>query len=102
MNYFTTAWAHNTIIIDREDQIYRSGSHYSDPGSIREEDVMRGEFTAFEETDNYIYSVGDATPSYDSNKLSKFTRDFIFIDKKYFVIFSLVDAQKYLCLIQDG
>lgn len=51
-----------------------------------------GEIKAFKLKDGYCYVVGDATKSYSSHKLKKFTRAILFIFPDYFIIFDKVSS----------
>jgi len=57
------------------------------PGSIY--DVGSG-IRAFESKEKYDYMKGDATNAYDSKKLSKFTRQIVWLKPNTFVIFDVV------------
>ncbi len=64
--------AHNSILVDGEGQMTRTP-------------LSHGEIISFDDTDDYTYSVGDATPAY-GGRLDRFLRRVLFIRPDVFVI----------------
>ncbi len=64
--------AHNSVLVDGEGQVKRSTG-------------ARGQITAFDDTDRYCYTVGDATEAY-GGRLKKFLRRVLFLRPDCFVI----------------
>ena len=64
--------AHNSVLVDGEGQVTRS------PAS-------QGRITVFDDTDEYCYTVGDATEAY-GGRLKKFLRRVLFLRPNCFVI----------------
>lgn len=64
--------AHNSILVDGEGQVKRSSA-------------SQGKIVAFDDTDEYCYSVGDATAAY-GGRLKKFLRRVLFLRPDCFVI----------------
>lgn len=67
--------------------LYKGNTHYYDKGKIEK----------YEDTTGYTYSVGDATNAYqnpltNTNKVSLFEREFIFLKPDYFVIFDRINS----------
>ena len=99
----------NTIIIDDEDQITSNANYTNTPtpseilaqwGDNSPNDI--GDLLRLESTSSYDYMLGDATNAYNPNKLSHFTREFVFLRPNYFVVFDRVNttsstySKKYL------
>ena len=70
--------AHNSILVDGEGQVPRS--HES-----------RGFIAAFDNTDEFAYTIGDATEAYDG-RLDRFERHVLFSRPDYFVIIDDLEA----------
>ncbi len=64
--------AHNSILVDGEGQMTRTP-------------LSRGRLAAFDDTDEYTYTVGDATEAY-GGRLDRFLRRILFIRPNVFVI----------------
>jgi hypothetical protein len=91
MNYYTRTIAHNSIcIFDTLDQYYYGttpvsndgGQIYSAPmmnyGDIFAHEFQRGHWIWYGSGNNYQYSIADARLSYDSLKVTRFLRRFLF------------------------
>ncbi|MFQ5964197.1 MAG: fibronectin type III domain-containing protein [Candidatus Scalinduaceae bacterium] len=93
---------HNTIIIDGEDQLTSTSVYSALPGNtpaaIRSswgENTPRdiADIIKVESSSSYDYMVGDATNAYNPDKLSHFTREFVFVRPNYFVVFDRVNTK---------
>ena len=70
--------AHNSILVDGEGQVKRSST-------------SRGRITAFDDQDEYCYTVGDATEAY-GGRLDMFLRRVLFLRPDTFVICDELDS----------
>lgn len=64
--------AHNTILVNKEGQIWGGGEAH-------------GRIIAYEEKDDYVYAAGEAAPAY-GNRLKRFERHIVFVRNGYIVI----------------
>ena len=54
----------------------------------------RSDLLAYEPTDDYVYTAGDATRAYLPEKLKEFTRAFLFLKPDIFVVFDRVESTR--------
>jgi hypothetical protein len=105
LNYFERTIAHNTITVMNPSettfspyandggQIMPSShelpTHYGDASQPL---YQRGEITAYEDSDTFAYTKGDATAAYAPGKVDLFTREFVYVKPDIFVILDRVKA----------
>ncbi|MCX6270804.1 MAG: heparinase II/III family protein [Bacteroidetes bacterium] len=106
MNYYTRTIAHNSICVYNPGDIYKygmttvsndGGQIYSDAlinyNSIFEPQYQRGKWIQYASGENYSYSLADAALSYDTAKLSRFTRRFLFFKPNKIIVLDHVDLK---------
>jgi len=89
-NYADQTMSHNSVLIDGVGQYqYRYWPLSKVGGSYHRVPHDRvGYIAAYDETDDYVYWVGDATNAYETVPyLKRFRRHVLFVKDKYFVIF---------------
>ena len=91
VSYYRHTVAHNSMLIDGNQHWY-----WPNPRNLEElqnEHFYRGFMERYGHEDpGYTYGLGDATEAYPDGKASNFTRQFVFINDKYFVVFDRVSA----------
>jgi len=91
MNYYHLTAAHNSILIDGDQR--DMGRNPRNLQELQSQAYNRGSITRYgHNASGYTYGLGDATKAYLSSKVSNFTRQFVLINEKYFVVFDRVSA----------
>ncbi len=107
-NYYTRAVAHNTVSIYRAGESFGTytnwaghtrniandgGQQNSDlPGGLSRWPTCdgtygyRGEIRDYEETPEYVHLIGDATPAYNSSKVRKVLRRFVYLRPNWVLV----------------
>ena len=113
-NYYARTIAHNTITVFDPDEKFTGGTwgvssaeavsndggqvYMTAPQFVSEvgpgSRFDRSRLLAYEVTDQYTYTAGDATKAYSGHKLREFTRAFLHLRPDIFVVFDRVESTR--------
>jgi len=90
-NYYHLTVAHNSILIGGDQR--KMGRPPRNLKELKNEHYNRGFIERYGHEDpGYTYGMGDATKAYPPEKASNFTRQFVFLNHRYFVVFDRVSV----------